>query len=82
MSESYPNVAFVHHHGKQWAQIDTKTQKTVYDDISETSRSPEYIELYFPKRNETYRLSAKRMEVKGASGWSWAHNGHWENKSE
>jgi hypothetical protein len=81
VSETYPNTAFIHRRDKQWAQIDTKTQKTVYNDMVEKSRSPKYIELFFPTRNQTYRLSAKRMELKGASGWSWAHNGHWENES-
>jgi len=78
VSETYADTAFIHVRGKQWTQIDTKKQKTVYSDITEISRSPKFIELFFPTRNEKYRLSAKRMELKGNSGWSWSHNGHWE----
>ena len=64
VSETYANNAFVHVQGKRSAQVDANTQKTVYDDITEISRTSQYIELFFAARNETYRLSAKRMEVK------------------
>jgi hypothetical protein len=77
VSETYPNTAFVHVRDKEWVQVDAKTGKTALP-ITETSRSSEFIELFFPTRNETYRLAAKRMELKGKDGWGWAHNGHWE----
>jgi hypothetical protein len=78
ISDTYTGTVFVWVQDRQWSQVDAGTRKTVYSGIRETARTPQYIELLFPTRNETYRLFDRQMHLKRANGWSWAHNGHWD----
>jgi hypothetical protein len=62
--------------GKEWAERDNKTMKVKWR-LTETARTDDYLELFNEARKETWRLSAKRMEIKAGDKWNWLSNGQW-----
>lgn len=76
LNETY-DATWIHIKGKQWDQIDNKTQKLVFV-FTETARTADYIEIFNPIRKEKLRMTAKRMESISSNGqWAWLAHGHW-----
>jgi hypothetical protein len=61
---------------KTWAEVDEgKTEPKWY--WRETRREPDYVELFLPARDETWRFSASRADLKRDGKWEWGANGYW-----
>jgi len=75
-NETY-DTTFYQVQGDHWEEVNNKTKKIVLQ-ATVTTRTPEYIELFMPSRNETYRFSATKMELKkAANNYMWAATGRW-----
>ena len=76
LNTSYSNSTIYHEQGKQWAEMDNKTQKIKWN-FYEVGRTSDYIELLNTTRKDTVRLFPNRMDAEEDGGWTWVSNGHW-----
>lgn len=59
-----------------WKVVD-KTG-TIAFNLVERQSTPDYVDLYNPKRNVEWRLTATKMLVKKNGSWAWLANGQWK----
>lgn len=74
------NTTIYHVEGKTWEEKDNQSGKVKWQ-LTETDRTDEYIQLVNPTRKQSWRLTAKRMELKEGSDWKWLANGAWQPPS-
>jgi len=79
LNTSYNSVIY-HVEGKQWAEMANATRKVKWH-LTETARTPEYIELVNDKRKDVTRLFPNRMDVRAGDNWKWVSKGHWDPSS-
>lgn len=79
INESYDTTIY-QVDGKRWAERENKTG-TVKWDLEETARTDDYIELRNAGRGQTWRVFARRIDLKDGDGWKWLSNGRWDGSS-
>lgn len=79
LNTSYDSTLY-HVRGKQWAEMANATKKVNWH-LEEISRGSDYIELFLPDRQQTWRVFDRRVDFKVNGQWQWLSNGYWIDAS-